>query len=265
MFLLMGGVIAVAAVVILALVLVIVLLVHNPRSEETVTAPTTSSSSPPETTGSSSTPMETDSPEPTDVPTTPDDEIDYKTMDLTVGGGGSKKAADGTTPIGYEPSCRDAAQAATNYEVGLDPLRAVTGEISEQDYYDLIDQTEEGDIKDDDVENAKSTFDMKDDLDPHAKVISHLEWGGYSIADCEAGKSAEVWMVGASGVNGTSFEYAANGYELEWVDGDWRITAGVDDVQPPVGLPEGTVTGPDQKVLQGLGNQGYWGLYVDDE
>jgi len=182
-------------------------------------------------------------------------------LEVAVGEGGSSKAPDGT-PIGYEGTCTGAVQAATNYSIGLNGSRATGGEVSREDYTALLEYGTRGEYTSTKSDAVDAYFEVAE-ADPSLITEERPDWGGFSVVACEPEQSAEIWIVSAGGNDSAGYLYGQVGWQLEWIDGDWRVT-GTTESSAPVGLPEEPVTAPDPKVVEGLALHSNWEAYRED-
>ncbi|MGP5099061.1 hypothetical protein ACTXPC_15530 [Brachybacterium alimentarium] len=182
-------------------------------------------------------------------------------LHVTAGEGGSGTSEfDPSLPIGYEPTCKGAVEAATNYLSGLDPSKVLAGEVSQEDFIAMtVDRSTE-----DEAEGAEEELDAMfeqfgDTTAPLADY--HPEWGGFSVNQCAEKESAEIFIVSAASFTGPDgYIYTAHTVELEWTDGDWKRSGGGTG-DAPATLPSDAVSEPDEQVLTQLGTHSQWENY----
>lgn len=184
-------------------------------------------------------------------------------LNVTVGEGGSKTSGnDSSVPVGYEPTCKGAVEAATNYLVGLDYTKVTSGELSQEEYLALTKELSTGDHQAEAVETARSAFEQAGDVESPRGSI-RPDWGGFTLAECTEGESATVQIVHAYDYWGEGeFYYATSSTTLAWADGDWKIS-GTGQAEAPTTLPEEPVTEPDDEVSTLVGTHTQWENYED--
>ncbi len=184
-------------------------------------------------------------------------------LKVTVGEGGSATSEhDPSVPVGYEPTCKGAVEAATNYLVALDYTKAFSGEVSQEDYVALTREITTGDHQEEAVQSTQEMFDQVGDAQsPRGSV--RPDWGGFTVTECSEGESATVEIVHAYDYAGTGdFYYATSSTTLAWEDDDWKI-AGTARGEAPTTLPEEPVTEPDDEVSTLVGTHTQWENYED--
>lgn len=184
-------------------------------------------------------------------------------LKVTVGEGGSATSEnDPSVPIGYEPTCKGAVEAATNYLIGLNELRPNGGELTQEDYLALVKDRTTGEYQSEAVDSTEAFFERVGDTEGPVPVI-HPEWGGFTVAECSEGESATINIVSASDYTGTGeFYYAATSTQLTWADDDWKVS-GIGEAEAPTTLPEEPVTAPDDEVSTLVGTHTQWENYED--
>ena len=167
---------------------------------------------------------------------------------VVAGGGGTMKADDGVTPIGFPASCTGAVGAATAATVALqNPVPGTNGKPGTprkglQRTLDYLLQTKSPEATDL-GQNAFPTDGLG--------MIQDPKQGGYRIVSCTPGQAAVVAIfscgkiVGsdpsAPGINGTVL-CLTDGYEMRYggTPADWRVYAKAwTDVLPLEQHPEG--------------------------
>ena len=240
-----GPVIAVLAVMVVVLLCVVGLLAARaffPGGDEPAEGEATTSSAP---------------------PTAPSKPLVREDLKVTVGEGGTGTSQyDPSVPIGYEPTCKGAVEAATNYLIGLDQLRPSGGALSQEDYLALLQDRTTGDYQAEVLSSTKAFYERVGDVKGPTPV-THPDWGGFTLIECTEGKSATVNIVSASDYTGTGeFYYTATSTELTWADGDWKVS-GAGEADSPTPLPEDPVTEPDDEVSTLVGTHTQWENYED--
>lgn len=148
---------------------------------------------------------------------------------LNIGEGGTKKASDSKTIIGYDGTCDSAAQAAANYAPLIEDVNVTTWvqqkkvltEVSNPGpWFEKV--TFEGTLASEAKERLPGAFDGG------WYTRSDVAAGGmYRVASCEEKKRAVVQVfLGALGSNvktAPSAFFQTVTFELAW-EGDWRIT-----------------------------------------
>lgn len=240
-----GPVIAVLSVMVVVLLCLVGLLAARaffPSGDEPTEGETTTSSAP---------------------PTASSKPLVREDLKVTVGEGGSGTSqSDPSVPIGYEPTCKGAVEAATNYLVGLDYTKATSGELSQDAYLALTKELTTGDYQTSAVQSTEDMFDqIGDRKSPRGSI--RPDWGGFTVIECSEGKSATVHIVHAYDYSGTGqFYYATSSTSLTWADDDWKIS-GTDQAEAPTPLPEDPVTEPDDEVSTLVGTHTQWENYED--
>lgn len=164
--------------------------------------------------------------------------LGFPVSKLAVGEGGTKTAADGKTPIGYDGSCDSAAQAAANYLPVRNDFNTTTWEAQKKALLqvslpgpqkDLALQMNDASAVNKEMQNAGFDggwlyrFDVK-------------AGGLYRVVSCEAKKSAliQVFTGGLNAQRATAPRpvFTTFPVELEW-DGDWKYA----NAFQPVGDP----------------------------
>lgn len=187
----------------------------------------------------------------------PSGKLGFPVSQLAVGQGGTKTAADGKTPIGYDGSCDSAAQAAANYLPLLSDFNAKTWETQKKA---LLQVSLPGPQKDLalQVNDANATNKAMQDAGFDGGWIYRYDvksGGLYRIASCEARKTAliqvfsEVMVAQTKTAPRVVFLTAA--VELAW-DGDWKYANAFQPSQGPTmsgrlkdagpGLPDDGIT-----------------------
>lgn len=182
-------------------------------------------------------------------------------LNVVAGEGGSTASEiDPSLPVGYEPTCKGAVQAATNYLIGLDYTKVTSGEMSKEDYFALVKDRTTGDYQSTRVEGTREFFDRVGDAEaPRASILP--DWGGFTLIECEEGASAKVGIVYAVDNYGSGeYYYASYSTSLKWVEGDWKMS-GDGSVESPTALPEEPVTEPDDEVSTLVGTHTQWENY----
>lgn len=148
---------------------------------------------------------------------------------LMAGAGGTRKAADGKTPIGFASSCDGAAQAAAAYTVALTdeigyarPGVAGAKRPGLKATLDYIFAT--GGAPDASVTEQRTIL-----LGPNSVLpglTAHPEWGGYRIADCVPKFTATIdlfsCLTGYPDSDGGSI-CDTTPWELVWYANDWHV------------------------------------------
>ncbi|MBV7411442.1 hypothetical protein KRX56_01630 [Dermabacteraceae bacterium TAE3-ERU27] len=187
---------------------------------------------------------------------------DLSALKVTPGQGGSRVSEfDGVTQVGYQPTCKGAVEAATNYLSDLDPSRMTSGRVSLEQFQKLYEERTRGKI----LEFAEKLPRFKA-MFPNgtALVIYHPEWGGFKVNSCIPGKSASIAIYFAKGEDAKGiFYYFPLIRHLVWENGDWRLS-GVDSVSgfeitnEPNGVKE-----KDERVYQEVVQNDGWTHYQD--
>lgn len=201
----------------------------------------------------------------------PDDEKDEPfirdELKVTAGEGGSGKSkTDPGMPVGYEPTCKGAVEAATNYLVGMDITRVTAGEISREDYLSMVKDRTAGSYRQKAIESTERYFNALDQADSDQEIPAidvRPEWGGFHVYECTEGETATIEIISASDFTPGQYSYVATSTELEWIDGDWKEVGGGTEVQSPTTFPEEPVSEPDATVLRDIGFQTQWENYVN--
>ena len=182
-------------------------------------------------------------------------------LHVTAGEGGSDVSEfDPSMPIGYEPTCKGAVEAATNYVSGFDPSKVLAGEVSQDNFISMMEDRHTGAAAEGLPESLEDTFDQIGDVAaPLADY--HPEWGGFSVNKCTEGESAEILIVSAATfTDSNGYLYSAVAVQLEWIDGDWKY-AGGSSTEAPAALPDDAVSEPDEQVVTQLGTHSQWEYY----
>ncbi|WP_284750790.1 hypothetical protein [Arthrobacter sp. efr-133-R2A-120] len=159
----------------------------------------------------------------------PSGKLGFPVSQLAVGQGGTKTAADGKTPIGYDGSCDSAAQAAANYLPLRADFNAKTWETQKKALVqvslpgpqkDLVMQVNDG--------NAANKAYQDAGFDGGWLQRFDVKAGGlYRIVSCEANKSALVQVftgsLWAQMTTAPRPAFATQEIELAW-DGDWKYS-----------------------------------------
>lgn len=184
-------------------------------------------------------------------------------LNVAVGEGGSDVSEfDPSVPIGYEPTCKGAVEAATNYLVALNYTKVSSGELTPEDYVALTHSLTTGDHQ------AEATAGAEESMDAITKMDSPLgtirpDWGGFTLVECSEGKSASVEIVYAADYAGSGeLYYESYVTDLTWADGDWKISGGRPG-ESPTPLPQEPRTEPDEEVYTLIGTHTQWENYVD--
>lgn len=237
-----GPVIAFLVVALIAALLVIGLLIGRAMGSGGQQTPTASASSSPSAS--------------TQRPTFTQD------LKIATGEGGSKTSPhDPSLPIGYEPTCKGAASAATNYLIANDPTRVSSGQLTKEDFLAMVSSIKTPEADAETSSNAAQTVDAMVQAQAPQSVI-RPEWGGFSALECEEGKSATIGIIYATSFDGQNYLYGTIGYEMVWQDEDWKI-AGTTEVEAPMPLPKAQVTEPDPQVVKLVGTQSQWENYTN--
>ncbi|WP_284762028.1 hypothetical protein [Arthrobacter sp. efr-133-R2A-63] len=158
----------------------------------------------------------------------PSGKLGFPVSQLAVGQGGTKTAADGKTPIGYDGSCDSAAQAAANYL----PLRAdFNAKTWETQKKALLQVSLPGPQKDLTLQlndsNAMNKAMQEGGFDGGWIDRSDVKAGGlYRLASCEAKNSALIQVFSGSLTAQVTTAprpaFSTAEVELAW-DGDWKF------------------------------------------
>lgn len=153
-------------------------------------------------------------------------------LEVVAGSGGGELAPDGQTPVGYEPTCQGAVQAATNYATLLSQADLDLPDGTEETVRSVLLDDSAADesmrvMKNEVIANSLSSEEIKQMPDMYDSRF-HPEWSGkYHVAECVEGETATV---GVSGVLTTQLpsdeansEYTGRVFELVWADDDWKI------------------------------------------
>lgn len=184
-------------------------------------------------------------------------------LHVVVGEGGSAVSEfDPTVPVGYEPTCKGAVEAATNYLIALDYTKATSRDVSPDKFVELTRELTTGDYQSSAVASTEEMLNQFGEAEsPRGSV--RPDWGGFTLVECTEGKSATVTIVSAADYAGTGdFYYASLSTSLTWVDNDWKIS----DTAPgesPTTLPPDPATTPDKQVLTLIGTHTQWENYED--
>lgn len=155
-------------------------------------------------------------------------------LQVVPGLGGSKVAADGRTAVGYQPTCKGAVEAATNYARLLNTHSLNLPKGTDTTIRAIMLDSGKADEK-----IATTSFESirqaasPEELKQYNKVMQetvHPEWSGkYLVRACEPKKEAHVSVTGVSeghsGSGKKTYGYATSTYVLQWVDGDWKVKA----------------------------------------
>ena len=184
-------------------------------------------------------------------------------LKVTVGEGGSAASEhDPSVPVGYEPTCKGAVEAATNYLVGLDYTKVTSGELSQEEYVALTEELTTGEYQESSVQSTREMLEEFGDAESPRGSI-RPDWGGFTVAECTEEESATVQIVHAYDYWGEGeFYYATSSTTLAWADGDWKIS-GTGQAEAPTTLPEEPVTEPDDEVSTLVGTHTQWENYED--
>ena len=201
----------------------------------------------------------------------PDDEKDdplvREKLKVTAGEGGSGKSkTDPGMQIGYEPTCKGAVEAATNYLIGMDITRVTTGEISRENYLSMVKDRTAGPFQQESIEGTEEYLDRLESVDPNAEIPAadiKPEWGGFHVYECTEGKTATIDIISASAYTPGEYTYSDSAVKLEWVDDDWKQVGFESEIQSPATYPEEPVSEPDADVLREIGFQTQWENYVN--
>lgn len=155
--------------------------------------------------------------------------LGFPVSDIRIGEGGSRKAGDGKTPIGYDGSCNSAIQAAANYAPLLRDFSFKTWAVQKKT---LTEVSKPGEwfknttFPNDFLKNSK-------ELPPGTSTVGFLRrtdvaaGGMYRVGFCKEKEKAVVQVfagsVGARVNAGLSAGFETLSLELSW-DGDWKIT-----------------------------------------
>ncbi len=153
-------------------------------------------------------------------------------LQVVPGLGGSEVAADGRTPVGYQPTCKGAVEAATNYARLLNTHSLNLPKGTDATIRAVMLDSEKADEKIaatsfESIRQAASPAELKQ----YQKIMQetvHPEWSGkYLVRACEPEKEAHVSVTGVSeghsGSGKKTYGYATSTYVLQWVDGDWKV------------------------------------------
>jgi hypothetical protein len=188
----------------------------------------------------------TSSPTATTPPATPAPAAPVGGYQVKAGSGGTARAVDGRTPIGYASTCQGAVEAATNYYTALGE-GLYQDRLTADGFAGFLAQINAGlDVKDVTMSALKTQFDTirtesKAKNIPFYDAKYHPEWGAFRVQSCTQESTAEVDIAGFStddAVPGVSGRYAQK-ISLSWFKNDWRLTDAKDlatdvyDVNPP--------------------------------
>lgn len=146
---------------------------------------------------------------------------------VTAGQGGSKKAADGRTPLGYPRTCEGAVAAATNYVSSATRLEwvqrhgdALLGQISVADTQRI----------------AYHREGMRTALTSGITMESRPEWGGFRLVACDPSTATvNVWECEVQRYQGQSQRSCtAVTTTLNWIGDDWKLRRYEVPAEPPV-------------------------------
>lgn len=153
-------------------------------------------------------------------------------LQVVPGMGGRKVAADGRTPVAYEPTCKGAVEAATNYSrlLNTHALDLPKGTDSSIRAVMLNDDQAEEKVSATSFESVRQSASAEE-LKQYTKLMRdtfHPEWSGkYLVRSCAPKKEAQISVTGVSEGNGGSgnktYDYMTVTYRLKWSDGDWKI------------------------------------------
>jgi hypothetical protein len=184
-------------------------------------------------------PGEDPEPQPTGAPATsasaaPSQE-EVQRLIVTAGQGGSSRAADGKTPIGYPHTCEGAVAAATNYVSSATRLEWV------KPYGDkLLDQIADADEQR--IEYHRKG--MRTGLQLGLVQESHPEWGGFRVLACDQYTATiNVWECEVTRAEGQAQRSCGTiATVLAWVSGDWKLRRYESPAEPPTPQsPEATL------------------------
>lgn len=158
----------------------------------------------------------------------PSGKLGFPVSQLAVGQGGTKTAADGKTPIGYDGSCDSAAQAAANYLPLRNDLNTTTWETQKKA---LLQVSLPGPQREQVISSYDSLMTNKEiqasGFDGGWLSRYDVKAGGlYRVVSCEAKKSAliQVFYGGLNAQMATAPRplFTTDPVELTW-DGDWKF------------------------------------------
>jgi hypothetical protein len=162
---------------------------------------------------------------------------------IKAGAGGTAKAVDGRTPIGYASTCQGAVEAATNYytaiaeglfqdRLTMDGFAALTGQLNAG-----LDATTVSGLG---KEFAGIRADSKAKNRPSFNPSYHPEWGMFRVQSCVTDSTAVVEVAGFFDMNGLSLE-APKVVTVSWSKGDWRLAS----IEVATNNPAGDAIAPD--------------------
>lgn len=164
--------------------------------------------------------------------------LGFPVSKLNIGEGGTKTAADGNTPIGYNGTCDSAAQAAANYTPVLADVNLKTWETQKTTLNSLAvpgPWLEPALLPFSVIADAKAQgHQLKSFAGGWMEQINVKAGGMYRMVSCEPKKTAVVQVFfGALGVSDTLPQgyFGTRTMELTW-NGDWKISnvvTGVND------------------------------------
>lgn len=154
-------------------------------------------------------------------------------LKITAGMGGTKMGPDGKTPLGYQKTCKGAAEAATNYAKLLEDSSLNLGEDTDKTIDEVVvdhdlAQERKSAVKMDALDQGVSDDQLKT-LSKEVYEEFHPEWSGkFLVRDCTPGDHAKVSVTGIS-VSGNpggdvTRLYGTSTYSLVWTDNDWKIS-----------------------------------------
>lgn len=208
-------------------------------------------------------------PDPTVSDPAPEDEKDdplvREELKVAAGeGGAGQSKTDPAMPVGYEPTCKGAVEAATNYLVGMDFTRVTAGEISADDYLAMTKDRTAGPFRDEAVTGDRTMIErVKESGEEVPRTEIRPEWGGFHVAECTEGQTATIEIIYASAYTPGEYTYGDSAMKLEWVDDDWKQVGFETEIQSPATYPEDPVSEPDADVLREVGFQTQWENYVN--
>jgi hypothetical protein len=196
--------------------------------------------------------------------------LGFPVSKINIGGGGTKTAADGKTPIGYNGTCDSAAQAAANYTPLLVDVNLETWETQKETLNSLAvpgPWLETVLLPSTVIADAKAQGNQLETFAAGWRDQTNVKAGGlYRMVSCEPKKTAVVQVFfGALGVSDSLPEgyFGTRTMELTW-KGDWKISnavTGVNDADlvarlkdkgPTGGLgvpPTGKIPPLDEQIL----------------
>lgn len=163
----------------------------------------------------------------------PEADVTTPPLVVTAGQGGSSKAVDGKTQVGYQNNCEGAVAAATNYVSSATRLEWV------KSYGDkLLDQIADADSQR--IEYHRKG--MRTALNGGITMESHPEWGGFRLVACDSHDATiNVWECEIQRYQGQAQRSCTViATAVSWVNGDWKLRRYEVPADPPT--PE---AGPD--------------------